>query len=146
MDWVSLFFSPRGRVGRRTFWIIMTSSVLLDLALRGGISAAARWSGNEVVVALFFWAWMVFSVASYFPLIAISIKRLHDTGRSGYWMALPIGATASGLLIVRALFRQDWAQLLAAGLLCAGLSLASLILLYFWGQAGDDGRNDYGVA
>lgn len=146
MNLVTLFFSPRGRVGRGTFWTIILIWLGLDVLLRAGISAAARWSGDEVVVALFFWAWIVYSLATYFPMLAVSIKRLHDTGRSGYWMALPIGATASAFLMITAIFRQALGSMLLLMLLCGLLSFGSLVLLWFWGQPGDEGYNEYGAA
>lgn len=146
MNWVSLLLSPTGRVGRGVFWAFVGGWFALDAVFRGAISAAARWSGNEVVVAVFFWLWIVFTLATYFPIIALAIKRLHDTGRSGYWMGLPIGATASGVLLIAAIFRQSLGSLLLLSLLCIVLGFGSLVLLYFWIQPGDDGRNEYGDA
>jgi uncharacterized membrane protein YhaH (DUF805 family) len=54
-------------------------------ALRGSVSLVAAFTGDERVVAIAFWAWVAFGVVTYFPMTALLVKRLHDTGRSGAW-------------------------------------------------------------
>ena len=145
MNLVDLFFTPRGRVPRSTFWTVFLVWIVIDIVLRGAMSLVSLWSGNEVLVAIFFWAWLVYSISSYFPMIAMSIKRLHDTGRSGYWMLVPIGCQLSVLMMVLACFRSAFATGLMFGLLAMALSLASLIVFIFFVLAGDELSNEYGL-
>ncbi|HEX5756406.1 MAG TPA: DUF805 domain-containing protein [Arenimonas sp.] len=145
MNWVDLFFTPRGRVGRGLFWAIFGAWLGIDLLLRGGISAAARWSGNEVFVALLFWGWLSFTCITYFPMLALGIKRLHDIGRSGWWMALPVGTSAAAVLMMIALFRQQLGSALVLLPLTLLLGAGSLVTLVFWLLPGDD-DNAHGVA
>jgi uncharacterized membrane protein YhaH (DUF805 family) len=65
------------------FWMVFLVWIVLDMMLRGAMALASIWSGNEVVVAVFFWIWIAYSMVTYFPMVAVTIKRLHDTGRSG---------------------------------------------------------------
>jgi uncharacterized membrane protein YhaH (DUF805 family) len=74
----ALYLGLRGRVTRRTFWlhgvlalllVAMLGNALLDIA-----GVRAELSGKLVNLAL---AW---------PFIAVSVKRLHDFGFSGWWV------------------------------------------------------------
>lgn len=146
MDLVKLFLTPRGRVARSTYWSIFAIWIVLDAMLRGAMGLASLWSGNEVVVAVFFWIWLSFSLASCFPMIAVTIKRLHDSGRSGYWMLAPIGCQISALMMLLAFFKGNFgSSLMFIGLLLL-LGLLSLVVFVFLLLAGDDGSNEYGFA
>lgn len=145
MDLVNLFCSTQGRVGRGTYWAIVGIWFLIDLLLRGGVSAVARWSGDEQVVALFFWAWAGFSVATYFPMVALSVKRLHDTGRSGYWTVFQHGFLLSLLLMVTAVVNQALGSMLVWIVTLLVCSLGLLIVFVFTLLPSDD-SNEYGVA
>jgi uncharacterized membrane protein YhaH (DUF805 family) len=88
IDWPSLLFSPNGRISRRYFWVGL------------GIWLAASWL-----------AWLIPSFIA--PLLAylltwiwacVSIKRLHDMGRSGWLIVAPfivgtVGFVTSALLL-----------------------------------------------
>ena len=146
MDLVDLFCTPRGRVARSKYWTIFAIWIVLDALLRGAMGLASLWSGNEVVVAVFFWLWLVFSAASSFPMIALTIKRLHDSGRSGYWMLAPIGCQVSVMMMLLELFNGNFgSSLMFIGLLLIS-GLVSLVVLVFLLMAGDDGGNEYGLA
>lgn len=146
VDLVELFCTPRGRVARSKYWTIFALWIVLDAMLRGAMGLASLWSGNEVVVAVFFWLWLGFSLASSFPMIALTIKRLHDSGRSGYWMLAPIGCQVSALMMLLAFFKGNFgSSLMFIGLLLL-TGLASLVVLIFLLMAGDDGSNEYGFA
>jgi len=146
MNAVQLFFSTQGRVGRKTYWAIVGIWFLIDLLLRGGVSAAARWSGDEQLVAVLFWAWSGFSVIAYFPMTALLVKRLHDIGRSGYWSVFQHAFFASLLLMVVAIVNQSLGTMLIWMLALLVCSLGLLIVFVFTVLPGEDGHNGYGVA
>jgi uncharacterized membrane protein YhaH (DUF805 family) len=146
MNLVHLFFSTRGRVGRATYWTVIGIWLLIDLLLRGTLSAVSHWSGNELLVALFFWAWVGFSVLSFFPMLAMQVKRLHDTGRSGWWMLFQFGFLLSLMFMVTELARQHLGSLMGWVLLLLACSLGLLLVFVFTLFPGDDGSNDYGLA
>ena len=144
MDWIELFFTTRGRVSRRTFWIIVGAWFLAGLLLRLGISLAARWSGNEYLVAVFFWTWVAYSCATYFPMLALSIKRLHDTGRSAMWIALPFFSVFSALLAGLGMLLQAYFLAVILIILTLLLLLSNLIVIVFYFLPSDFGSNAYG--
>lgn len=62
----------RGRASRTQFWLLFLAFLLTDV-----VAAAAEWDPLLAVC-------MVMLV----PLIAVGIRRLHDTGRPGGWLWL----------------------------------------------------------
>ena len=96
-----------GRSRRREYWGFMAFYVLLHLlvttlgALVGPRTAAALSFAYEAVLLV--------------PAVAVGVRRLHDTGRSGMWMLL-------GLVPV----------------------VGTLALVYFLVQDSEPGDNEYG--
>jgi len=49
----------------------------------------------------------IFSVISLVPSISITARRLHDTGRSGWWQLIAVFLPLLGLLILLVLVSQQ---------------------------------------
>lgn len=73
-----------GRASRSEFWFfalfVFLASIILSLL---DLSVGTYWLMSEA--GLFSG---IFSLASILPYIAVSIRRLHDTGSSGWWFLL----------------------------------------------------------
>ena len=75
-----------GRAKRTEFWLFalihaIIISVLITLSLVAG--------------GLFGIVYLLYVLGTVIPAIAVSIRRLHDTGRSGWWLLIgliPFGA------------------------------------------------------
>lgn len=101
-------FTFSGRARRAEYWWFFLFVILLNFALTGGValwmfgqaevmSALATDTGAEALVAQFqrqfmggaaaFLAVMFFGV--FLPQLSVTVRRLHDTGRSGWWMFKP---------------------------------------------------------
>ena len=143
-DWQKLLFSFEGRTRRSHFWI----GWLICL----GVSVVAGW----IPVIGFF-----ISIALIWPNLAISVKRLHDMGKSGWLVAIPWVVTIVGMFVafgmmgvaafgnVAALEREDPAAIFA--LIGPALGLFGLIalvglgfLLWIGLSDGQRGDNRYG--
>jgi uncharacterized membrane protein YhaH (DUF805 family) len=59
-----------GRAGREEYWQFTLLNIIISIALYVTI--------NEL--------WAVYTVAVLIPTIAVSIRRLHDIDRSGWWV------------------------------------------------------------
>lgn len=149
-DWQKLLFSFEGRTRRSHFWI----GWLICL----GIGVVAGWI--PVLGGLI-------SLALIWPNLAISVKRLHDMGKSGWLVAIPWVASIVGMFVAfgmigfsafsnaAALEREDPAAIFALIGPALGLfGLLALINLGFllWiglsdGQRGDNrfGSNPKGL-
>ncbi|MBW8001848.1 MAG: DUF805 domain-containing protein [Planctomycetes bacterium] len=76
MEVGKLFFSPKGRINRKTYWFAIASLfvwyVIADMMLE---------STDEVMVGL----GGTFMFVQLWPWIAVQIKRWHDRNKSGWW-------------------------------------------------------------
>ncbi|WP_206362033.1 DUF805 domain-containing protein [Sphingomonas montana] len=84
----------RGRSRRREYWMFVLLC-LIAIVLAGVVMIAATGSfRTQEQMATKFTAWAGFAIAPLIiPLIAVTIRRVHDLGLSGWWLlALPIGA------------------------------------------------------
>ena len=73
MDWRELFLSFDGRISRQPFWIGSISILLVSLVLTS-------------VLPLFLEA--IVGLVLIYPGLAVSVKRCHDRGKSGWWCLL----------------------------------------------------------
>ena len=91
-----------------------------------------------------YWWWVLFTalvaiiplsiLVTFIPSLALASKKLHDIGKSGWSLILPLGGLILGFLL--------WSQL---GLLGLVLFPASIVLLIVWlAKKGYEGPNKYG--
>lgn len=75
-----LYFSLRGRVSRRDFWLYGVLA-LIGLAVLAhallGIARVSAPSADLIVNGLLLW-----------PALAVSVKRWHDRNKTGWWVLL----------------------------------------------------------
>jgi len=75
-----MFFDPRGRIGRRDFWLYGVAAVAgLTLLLNAllGIAGMPPEYREPLVNLLLLW-----------PVLAVSIKRWHDRDKPGWWVLI----------------------------------------------------------
>ena len=148
-----------GRSRRMEFWmwqlfnfIVYIGFMVLGMVLLGGgmmmvagdPNAAATAGGGALIL---FALYAIYGLAVIIPSIAVAVRRLHDTNRSGWWILLPIvpyivmvagiggaaaspDAAASGGAIVM--------------LGMAALVVTALVLLVFYLLEGTKGPNRFG--
>lgn len=102
-----------GRASRREFWAVMLFSVVISFALQllytlgFAISEALGW-----LLALPFF---IFAFGMVLPQLAVSVRRLHDTNKSGWWLLI-------GLIPI----------------------VGTIALIVLFSQASTDGANQFG--
>jgi len=73
-----------GRARRKEYWYFLLFSILISIVLAivdkmlGSFSTAA---GMGLLGG-------IYSLAILIPSLAVSVRRLHDTGRSGWWVLI----------------------------------------------------------
>ena len=82
MNFISLFFSFEGRVGRDLFWKVHAGMLL-------------AWFISVIDPDLF----IIVFFCSLWSTTVLQIKRLHDLGKSGWWLLLYITYVGIGLLL-----------------------------------------------
>jgi uncharacterized membrane protein YhaH (DUF805 family) len=99
-----------GRARRKEYWLFTLINVIVGFSL-GVIEAALDIaSGTEESLLV-----SVYTLIVLIPSLAVTVRRLHDTNRSGWWC---------------------WLWMIPV--------IGGLILLFFSVQDGTDGENDYG--
>jgi uncharacterized membrane protein YhaH (DUF805 family) len=77
----------RGRSCRREFWTFYLTNIIAGNVLRlTGIAI-----GSNLPV-------MVFYLAIWLPLLAVSVRRVRDTGHSGWWVLVPFAILVFGFM------------------------------------------------
>ena len=87
-----------GRARRKEYWTFTLVNIIVFFVVGfiGGILGLAVLI-NAVVV--------LYSLAILLPSIAVAVRRLHDTGRSGWWYLLVI--TIIGAIVLLVFMVQD---------------------------------------
>ena len=122
------------RSGRREFWLFFVGWALfgaLSVWLDRSTGSYNFKSGIAVFESFWFFGFLL-------PWMAASVRRLHDTGRSGWWLA----AFLPGLVYLYAVFMPDAQDVLLPWWPAAALSWAAYLALM--ALPGDDGPNAYG--
>lgn len=139
----------RGRASRSEFWWFTLAQVLAGFAwfiLLAIVAVGAAgstmmdpsldvFSGAVAGVAILFIVGVLLFLAVILPSIAVTVRRLHDTGRSGWWMWLTIGPN-----IASAIFAFEPALWALASLAYVGGSIALIVFLC---QQGTPGPNRF---
>lgn len=84
IDWKTLLLSFEGRITRRSYWI----GVLAILAVCAVLSIVSSILGAIFAPLAFLPS--ILSLATIYPALAVSAKRWHDRGKSGWWSLVNI--------------------------------------------------------
>ena len=76
-----------GRARRSEYWWFVLATAIVDLVLQ----AIGRGVGNQFL-------YYIFALAVLVPGLAVAVRRLHDTGRSGWWLL--IAFTIVGIIVL----------------------------------------------
>lgn len=83
-----------GRAGRQEFWMFFLANIIVNFI----INVVEGVIGTNGVIS------GLYSLAVLVPQIALGTRRLHDTGKSGWWQL--VGLTGIGLLLLLVFFIQ----------------------------------------
>lgn len=140
-------FSGRARRSEYWFWYLATILVAIAIAILEALLGISSEGSGPIS--------LIFSLLIFFPTLAAAFRRLHDTGRSGWWIggfylgviifamiigAMAVGAVASG--------SGDTAVMASLGVfaIIGGLAIIiyAIALLIFLCQDSHPGPNKYG--
>ncbi len=69
-----------GRAGRAEYWWFFLANFLISLVLQG----LGRGASILAIVSL------IYSLALLIPGLAVAVRRLHDTNKSGWWILISL--------------------------------------------------------
>jgi uncharacterized membrane protein YhaH (DUF805 family) len=134
------YFDMHGRVGRAQFWYFMLAVFV------GAILVS-------ILQTLTFLPLLaIYDLAMLLPVAGMGARRLQDIGRDGkmVWIFVFAGFISLFLWMIAAIsfFALGFLSFLLfgplIGLLHLALTIACLVLIYFWCQPGTPGDNAYG--
>jgi uncharacterized membrane protein YhaH (DUF805 family) len=74
-----------GRARRKEYWMFVLINIIISIVLAMVDGMLGLKVGGEQGAGLL---GLVYSLAILLPSIAVGVRRLHDTGRSGWWMLI----------------------------------------------------------
>ncbi|MHB1567128.1 MAG: DUF805 domain-containing protein [Acidiferrobacter sp.] len=154
-------FTKKGRASRSEYWYFALFYLVMDVAsqmlTRYGLYENGKNHGSMVVflAAITLSLVVLFSVI---PFLAVQTRRLHDVGRSGWWVGVTIiySAITEGVVMVDILaamrahdvghFLYSFVQGQHIGLVIAvmGLMALAITIFIFMVLPGTPGVNQYG--
>jgi uncharacterized membrane protein YhaH (DUF805 family) len=95
MDWYIGVFKKyidfSGRARRKEFWMFTLVSIIISVAL----SIVDMAMGSEIAGLS-----SIYLLVAFIPSLAVLVRRLHDTGRSGLWVLLALTGIGYIVLII----------------------------------------------
>ena len=119
---VQKFFLFRGRASRSEFWYFTLFAFLINIL-----------ATVLMFVPLIDTFAPIVPLIILFPSIAVSIRRLHDIGKNGYYILIPaIFFVLSIWLLGSALALESKITFLIAGIVCFITAIMSIYLIYLF--------------
>jgi uncharacterized membrane protein YhaH (DUF805 family) len=85
-----------GRARRKEYWFFLLFTIIVTLIL-SFIDGMLGLFDTETGVGLLSG---IYSIGVVIPCIAVGIRRLHDTGRSGWWLLITFIPVIGGLVLL----------------------------------------------
>ncbi len=114
------------------------------LNMLAGLVAYAAFAWIFIVIDLPDWMqpWDIVWLAALCPWIALCVRRLHDLGRSGWWLLLILPVAAMNAFEFYHQTQDRFVKVPGLVELAAGLPFLALIVLLLWNE--QEGINGYG--
>jgi uncharacterized membrane protein YhaH (DUF805 family) len=85
-----------GRARRKEYWFfqLINTLILIVIVAVGGVAARNTLvSPVHIIIILYL-------LAVLLPSLAVTVRRLHDTGRSGYWIFISFVPFVGGIILL----------------------------------------------
>jgi uncharacterized membrane protein YhaH (DUF805 family) len=151
MEWATRplrkFSDFAGRAPRAEFWwfyLLMLTTIIIATIIDTMIGS--RVFGPYGIVACLAY------LALLLPYLAVAVRRLHDTGRTGWWMVAPLVLTFAALTMMGPSLTDPrvmsnpaaMAEMGTASLVLLAAVILGLVVLVFFLMPGTRGSNRYG--
>ena len=162
MEWMILPFKRyvqfSGRSRRKEYWMYILFIVIVSLVLSildGALGLGGRNTAGSTAVAGGFGYGAstrggvlsnIFSLATIIPSLAVAVRRLHDTDRSGWWILLPLVPILIGFSAMFAGFAGGVSSslMIVGGVAFLAAFICGIVLLIWYCTDGTRGPNRYG--
>ncbi len=90
----SNYFNFQGRARRSEYWWFYLFAVIVAVVFN---VIAVMGDALTMVGSVLY---MIFLIASIIPQLAVSVRRLHDTGRSGWWLLISLIPLVGAIVLI----------------------------------------------
>lgn len=150
----------KGRASRSEFWwfvlfclLMQVLTTVFDGLIFGTVIIESYEQGNPALIGgrLFDNSYnpYIISLLLLLPTLAASVRRLHDVGRSGFWILFLFLPHIFGLVLAIVLTMARAPTLVMNSLVGACLLIpiiSFVVLVFWWVQPSMAGQNDYDAA
>ena len=89
MNWytkvVKNFLVFEGRASRQEYWMFVLFNIIISIGIAIlGTMLSKVTNTNQTILS------NIYSIVMILPNISVAIRRMHDTGHSGWWSIVPI--------------------------------------------------------
>ena len=147
-----------GRARRKEYWWFAVINFIISMVLLIGwliplfklgynyaISGVEDIDEMEIMLTAmkspFLYIYLIYYLAIIIPSIAVTVRRLHDIGKSGYWAFLIIGGSFLGSISQYSLQATNTIAYIIFALICFAIIIISLGWLF---TNSEYGPNKYG--
>jgi uncharacterized membrane protein YhaH (DUF805 family) len=130
-----------GRAPRAEYWWYTLALIIVFIVLTILESIVGL---NKMIFGVYGPLTLLLWLGTIVPGIAVVIRRLHDTNRSGWWMLLVVPYVISAVMMLRSMASGSPASFGAAGILGLVGLVCCIALLVFMVLPGTPGDNSYG--
>ena len=85
-----------GRARRKEYWMFF----LINIVVLAVLAAIDNLIGIRIHQAGFGLLQGLYSLALLIPSIAVTVRRLHDTGRTGWWILIGLVPVVGGIILL----------------------------------------------
>ena len=154
MEWMLMplkrYAQFSGRARRKEYWmytllIIIASVICLVLDNMLGLNKIFGGSPGTPAASQMGVLRLILTLGTFIPSLAVSVRRLHDTNRTGWWLLVFLVPYALGIaLLAYGAATGQFGLLAIAGILSLIGFILAIVLLVFMCLPGTSGANDYG--
>ena len=139
MEWATLplkrYAEFTGRSRRKEYWFYVLMLIVIGVV----IGVVERALGLTGMVGPYGPLSLLFGLATFVPSLAVGIRRLHDTNRSGWWLLIGYGPLLISLCLT-------YLGSLSLGMIFSVIALVGfIVLLVLMVLEGTKGPNQYGA-
>jgi len=86
-----------GRSRRKELWMFVLWNTIVAIVLSvGGLVTATK--GSSLSIAIFA-LYIIYALAVLVPSLAVEVRRLHDIGKSGWWLLIALVPLVGAILL-----------------------------------------------
>ncbi|WP_030763282.1 DUF805 domain-containing protein [Streptomyces sp. NRRL F-2664] len=90
LDVLKKYADFSGRARRQEYWMFFLFQIaaLIIVAILDAVLGTSPW------------LYLIYALATLLPNLAVSVRRLHDTGKSGWWMLISLVPFIGGIWLL----------------------------------------------